>query len=435
MRHVPLFVSLLAFLAACGDDSGPDQAAAMEAPAAGPNVPWPPYVILGRRADPEDITWTLDPKGSAVTPERFEEAVRTALASWQQTGCVRFRQVEDAQEADVVFSWHGENHRECAFLSWDGGVAHSAARGDRAFVHFRTNVDWDGAPPDGCSLDVAALHEIGHVLGLGHSPRRDALMYGGYDRSHDRLQEPDLQALHTLYGGGGDGPNDLHVVTFDTEGRPTAASAPLRGVAPSFVQVATAETDSQPGAEVLLWRRDRHIGPLFGFRFLPGLQVEKSIGPVPGITRPDRATLLGHDHNARPWMVHVNNASRWVAVGFDEKGLPTDRFAGSRLELDHGLVDQDGDGLIDSPGPHRTVLPDGREVWARADVDGDGKADVLAASAAPDPQDPRDFQWLFTRGHPEPSIGGAIFRACAVAVADLDGDGRIEGVATGWDGK
>ncbi|HET7295950.1 MAG TPA: matrixin family metalloprotease, partial [Gemmatimonadales bacterium] len=105
----------------------------------------------------------------------FLDAVRAAFQRWQQAGVpVRFDFDGDSSLAEVRFHWRiqfeGERSGQTD-LQWDedghvtGGVITLAT------------FDPKGQPLSVDDVRVMALHEIGHLLGLDHSPDPGDVMY------------------------------------------------------------------------------------------------------------------------------------------------------------------------------------------------------------------------------------------------------------------
>ncbi|GMI67040.1 hypothetical protein like AT1G24140 [Hibiscus trionum] len=72
-------------------------------------------------------------------------------------------------------------------------------------VFVNVTVNWStGLSPAGNQLDMqsAVVHEVGHVLGLGHSQSPDAVMYHvlDYGRIKRNLSQDDITGLQNLYG-------------------------------------------------------------------------------------------------------------------------------------------------------------------------------------------------------------------------------------------
>ena len=105
----------------------------------------------------------------------FGDAVRAAFEQWQEAGVpVRFNLDPDSNSAEVRVQWRiqfeGERSGQTD-VQWDqdghltGGVITLAT------------FDAKGQPFGADDVRVLALHEIGHLLGLDHSPDQGDIMY------------------------------------------------------------------------------------------------------------------------------------------------------------------------------------------------------------------------------------------------------------------
>jgi hypothetical protein len=137
----------------------------------------------------------LPPSVVANFQPAFVDAVRTAFERWEQTGvAVAFKLDADSAAAEVRFQWRiqFEGARSgLTALEWDqdghlkGGVVTLAT------------FDPKGQPFGPDEVRVMALHEIGHLLGLDHSPDPGDIMYAS-PKVRD-LSPRDIATLMLLY--------------------------------------------------------------------------------------------------------------------------------------------------------------------------------------------------------------------------------------------
>jgi len=136
------------------------------------------------------------PSGAVANfrPE-FLDAIRTAFKQWERAGVpVSFDVNADSSRAEVTVRWKIQfdiDRTGQTDLEWDqdGHIL-------KAVVTIAT-FDPKGRPLDGDDVRAIALHEIGHVLGLDHSPDATDLMYArGTVR---QITDHDIRTATLLY--------------------------------------------------------------------------------------------------------------------------------------------------------------------------------------------------------------------------------------------
>ncbi len=222
-RYRPL--SFLAFFAFFGGLS-----ALLAAPVArGFGVPrngWP----QAQKGDPVQITYSynnlldgglLQPSGVPLPASIIRASIEDAFRVWSEVAPLHFTEVEDeggpvttgnypdGQFGQIRFAYRSINGPDpptgnptTKALAWFPG------RGNRAGdVHFDQDDPWQvvGTTREPDVLG-AAIHEIGHTLGLTHSNLDDANMFWIFERhagpGTGRLFPDDIAAIRSVYGAG-----------------------------------------------------------------------------------------------------------------------------------------------------------------------------------------------------------------------------------------
>ncbi|GLT57788.1 hypothetical protein SLA2020_307370 [Shorea laevis] len=153
------------------------------------NLRWPPSKY--------HLTYALSPGTRADAIEPVVRAFRTWAANTHFT----FTQTQDYQNADLKVSFARRDHGDGNPFDGPGGtLAHAFAPTNGRF-HYDADEAWSvGVAQDAFHLETVALHEIGHLLGLGHSSVEGAIMFPSIPPGVSRgLHQDDVQGIRALY--------------------------------------------------------------------------------------------------------------------------------------------------------------------------------------------------------------------------------------------
>jgi hypothetical protein len=192
------------------------------------------------------------------------------------------------------------------------------------------------------------IHEFGHVLGIGHSPVSDAVMFGGAGRSYIKLRDPDLAAIQSLYAPPEEpAPGDVLFLSLDASsesyGKPILH---LRSVAPpSTVSIGTGDADGAGLDDLLLWsNRMRDEFGLWLMKFAPDMSLVATAGPYLGMSFSNGRTELGKDPGGGLVLIQSASDGSKTALGFGPSGQP-DRPL-ETLDSVHSWPSVDKDGAL-----------------------------------------------------------------------------------------
>lgn len=161
--------------------------------------PWPSGSVLN---------YHLTSDGTTIRKRALERIFGNAFTKWSRVADVSFEMVSEVNDADIVIRFFSGNHNDgYPFDGRFGVLAHAFSPRDGR-THFDSDEVWApnlrilDATAGSFDLLTVAIHEIGHILGLGHSSVQNAVMWPSV-RSQTRkarLDRDDRQGIRALYG-------------------------------------------------------------------------------------------------------------------------------------------------------------------------------------------------------------------------------------------
>ncbi|TXG49381.1 hypothetical protein EZV62_025256 [Acer yangbiense] len=154
----------------------------------------------------KQLTYTFISTAQVPDDLNVRSAFKSAFQSWAQVTDFSFEEVADgSNDADIVIGFHRRDHGDREpFDGFQGVLAHSLPP-TAGTSHYDADEKWSSNSNPGLDeldLESVALHEIGHVLGLGHETGlREAVMYPSisYGQTKRDLNDDDIQGIQTLY--------------------------------------------------------------------------------------------------------------------------------------------------------------------------------------------------------------------------------------------
>ena len=149
------------------------------------------YYIWNRDDDFEESVWDAE--------------IARSFDCWAKATNLSFEATDDSVESDMII---GVSNRRRSGFGRSGGILawaqlpNSRNYDGQLWSMFDAAEDWTLTPSEaGILFRAVCAHEIGHLLGLGHSQFKGALMYPYYSEHIETPQEQDdIPRIQKLYG-------------------------------------------------------------------------------------------------------------------------------------------------------------------------------------------------------------------------------------------
>jgi predicted Zn-dependent protease len=186
------------------------------ASAASPTTVAAPSAFEGAAWSGSVVTWSFATgSGSAYNPlsgtvqAQYQEAIEQALQTWANATGLTFQEVPDSKSSDIRIGW------EDLDTSTTGMIGSTSIMPIAGVMQPDVEVRLEDPSQDalitgaggaltysgtGTTLYQAALHEIGHALGLGPSSDPNSIMFPELGTNNPTLDATDMADLAPLYG-------------------------------------------------------------------------------------------------------------------------------------------------------------------------------------------------------------------------------------------
>ncbi|MBA0559826.1 hypothetical protein Golob_016770 [Gossypium lobatum] len=153
------------------------------------------------RWNKRQLTYMFRSSAFVISDQQFRPITTSALNKWAAVSSFTFR---EANPSDIVMGFHRRSHGDNFPFDGPGNVlAHAFAPRDGR-LHYDADENWstsNAIQQNQFDLESVAIHEIGHILGLGHSEDPNAIMYAYFSPGTIKrnLGRDDIDGIRALY--------------------------------------------------------------------------------------------------------------------------------------------------------------------------------------------------------------------------------------------
>ncbi|KAH0973015.1 hypothetical protein GBA52_025171 [Prunus armeniaca] len=128
--------------------------------------------------------------------------VSSAFQTWAANTHFTFSEAQNNQNPDLTVSFNRGDHGDGTPFDGPGGTIAHAFAPTNGRLHYDADERFSvGAVSGAYDFETIALHEIGHLLGLGHSSVQEAIMFPSVRSgvTQQSLHGDDIQGIQALY--------------------------------------------------------------------------------------------------------------------------------------------------------------------------------------------------------------------------------------------
>ncbi|XP_059669598.1 metalloendoproteinase 3-MMP-like [Cornus florida] len=161
-----------------------------------PGMPrWPPSKTR--------LTYSFRSSAKVVGIQVLRSVCSRAFRRWQNVSHFTFQEARRGATGDIVIGFHHGGHGDQYPFDGPGNTLAHAFAPQRGWFHYDADENWSTNPVNMTQVDLesVAVHEIGHILGLGHSYDRNAIMFPSFSPGTIKrnLRADDIEGIRALY--------------------------------------------------------------------------------------------------------------------------------------------------------------------------------------------------------------------------------------------
>ncbi|KAJ8618755.1 hypothetical protein MRB53_014941 [Persea americana] len=128
-----------------------------------------------------------------ISLQNHRTICKSAFEKWSAVSHFTFEEAQNVASADIKIGFFSSGHGDNAPFDGAGGVLAHAFAPTRGWFHYDADENW-AINPTANAFDVESVtvHEIGHLLGLGHSQDRNAIMFPSIGPGQKKPADPNF---------------------------------------------------------------------------------------------------------------------------------------------------------------------------------------------------------------------------------------------------